>query len=164
MFLDNQDFDFWGYWLASRQKNTVLCMPIACWKVIQPFLDALVCIFHWLSAYGSFFFSCWDFRIGVRVCLWEVSVYGRFSMQSFLKKWPGPQIGVHLWEVSSYGKCPLVGVWLYLLLGMSYASQVLAIVCDTECNMLNWFVHRTYPWPCHHSGEACRTEKYILAN
>ena len=34
-----------------------------------------------LSAYGRFFF-CWDLRIGVRVRLWEVSVYRRLSIQS----------------------------------------------------------------------------------
>ena len=49
-------------------------------------------------------FCCyWDLSIGVRVQLWKVSGYGRFSIQSFLKGWPGPQTGVHLGEVSASG-------------------------------------------------------------
>ena len=71
-----------------------------------------------LSAYGRFFF-CWDLRIGVRVRLWEVSVYWRLSIQSFLKEMAGTSDrcpfmgGVRLREVSAYGRCPLVGVRLY---------------------------------------------------
>ena len=59
-----------------------------------------MCIFHWLSAYKSFFF-CWHLRIhvGVRVCLCWCPSMGGCRYRVFLTKWSGP---------------PLVGVRLYL--------------------------------------------------
>ena len=54
-------------------------------------------------------FFCWDLRIDVRVCLWEVSVYRRLSIQSFLKEMVGTSDrcpltgGVRLQEVSASG-------------------------------------------------------------
>ena len=69
---------------------------------INPLPDALVCIFHnWLSAYGRFFLLGPQNR-----CL---SAYGRCPFMEgcwyrvSLKKWPGPQTGVHLQEVSTSG-------------------------------------------------------------
>ena len=104
VFLDNQDFDFLGILTGLPQKHYCTLhfhrMLRNWYRYLRSFPDALVCIFH-VSAYGTFFF-CWDLRIGVRVCLWEVSVY-RLPIQSFLKQWPGPQTGVRLREVSTSG-------------------------------------------------------------
>ena len=55
-------------------------------------------------------FDCyWDLSIGVCTCLWEVSIYGRLSIQSFLKEVAGTSDwcpltgGVRLQEVSASG-------------------------------------------------------------
>ena len=46
----------------------------------------------------------------------------------FLKKWPGPQTGVHLWEVSAYVRCQLVGVRLYCLAMSLYSTSNRTVV------------------------------------
>ena len=64
---------------------------------------------------GGFFF-CWDLRIGVHVRLWEVSVYRRLSIQSFVKEMAGTSDrcpltgGARLREVSASGGSTVFGL------------------------------------------------------
>ena len=75
-------------------------------------------------------FFCWDLRIGVRVCLWEVSVYSRLLIQSFLKEIAGTSDwcpltgGVRLREVSASGGSTVVSQPV----GLSFNQSVSRLV------------------------------------
>ena len=101
MFLDNQDFDFWlDIKWPPVKRWLYFARPSHAEKAIQLFKAISWCLgvhFSFTVRLREVFF-CWDLRIGVRVRLWEV-VDTEFS----LKKWPGPQTGVHLREVSASG-------------------------------------------------------------
>ena len=76
---------------------------------MKPFPDGLVCIFHWLSAYGSFC-CCWDLSIQYV----SAPTYGRCPFMGGLRL------------MSTYGRCPLVGVQLFniILLTVNYCNTL----------------------------------------
>ena len=80
VFLDNQDFDFWGYYSNWPPVKRLLYFtrPLYVEKLIQLFKAISWCLgvhFPRAVCLRELFF-CWDLRIGVRVRvrLWEVSV------------------------------------------------------------------------------------------
>ena len=86
-------------------------------------------------------FFCWDLRIGVRVCLWEVSVYRRLFIQSFLKEMAGTSDwcpltgGVRLREVSASGSSTVVSQPVGLSFNQSFGRSVGRSVGKvTKCN------------------------------
>ena len=83
---------------------------------LKPLSDALLCIFHLLSAYGSFFFLLGPQNRCPHPLMGGCPFMGDCRYSFFLKKWPELQTGVHLLEVATYGRCPLVGVRLYMTL------------------------------------------------
>ena len=141
MFLDNQDYDFWGYWPPVKRLLYFACPSHADkYSYIKPLPDALVCIFHWLPAYGSFFFLL-DLRIGVRWWGFDCTYYHtlpHFPWSSSVNFHTGH---VHL-KIRSEGggdpdRTPPNGKSVILVDGTDYSQHVGFILLVTYCRFVS---------------------------